>query len=194
MAASAGLEQAQYNLGVMYQKGQGVSRTTRPPLLVHLAAEQGYAAAQYNLGWLYAKGQGMPTPTCSRPCTGSARRPTRATRRAAQPRHDVRHRQGRAAGQVSAIEWYRRAAEQGYPRAQFNLALRYDGGQGVPRDVGRPCHWFRKAAEQGYAPAQFNLGAALRQGPGPAQDSEKAILWYGRAGEQGHASSQFNLA
>ncbi len=48
-------------------------------------AEQGYALAQYNLGWLYAKGQGV-APTWAARCTGSARPPSRASRRPEQSR------------------------------------------------------------------------------------------------------------
>lgn len=35
---------------------------------------------------------------------------------------------------TQAVEWSRRAAEQGHPGAQFNLACFYDLGRGLPRD------------------------------------------------------------
>ena len=31
---------------------------------------------------------------------------------------------------IKAVEWYKKAAEQGYSRAQHNLALMYVDGQG----------------------------------------------------------------
>src|SRR4030081_936634 len=37
--------------------------------------------------------------------------------------------------------WYRRAAEQGDSLAQYSLGLRYDRGQGVPRDIVEASKW-----------------------------------------------------
>ncbi|WP_295388321.1 tetratricopeptide repeat protein, partial [Thiolapillus sp.] len=53
-----------------------------------------------------------------------------------------------------AVKWYRRAAEQGYALAQYNLGVIYNNGQGVQQDKKEAVKWFRKAAEQGYASAQ----------------------------------------
>ena len=47
-----------------------------------------------------------------------------------------------------AVKWYLRAAEQGYPDAQFNLGMSYEFGEGVDQDVGAAIRWYRKAAEQ----------------------------------------------
>ena len=41
-----------------------------------------------------------------------------------------------------AIKWYRRAAEQGNDRAQYNLGLMYDGGYGVPQDYVQAHMWY----------------------------------------------------
>ncbi|MBQ7249238.1 MAG: sel1 repeat family protein, partial [Deltaproteobacteria bacterium] len=56
-----------------------------------------------------------------------------------------------------AVEWYRKAAEQGMAVAQYNLGLMYDHGRGVPKDEGQAMEWYRKAAEQGHAEAQQAL-------------------------------------
>ena len=51
---------AQFNLGVMYANGQGVSQDYKEAVKWYrLAAAQGYASAQFNLGVSYAKGQGV---------------------------------------------------------------------------------------------------------------------------------------
>ena len=51
---------AQYNLGVMYDKGQGVPQDNKTAVKWYrLAAEQGNAYAQGNLGVMYASGQGV---------------------------------------------------------------------------------------------------------------------------------------
>jgi hypothetical protein len=53
-----------------------------------------------------------------------------------------------------AAAWYRRAAEQGYADAQFNLGLMYAKGEGVPSDYREGVAWIRRAAEQGHTGAQ----------------------------------------
>ena len=52
---------AQFNLGIMYDIGQGVPQDYAEAVKWYrLAAEQGYAKAQYNLGTMYDSGQGVP--------------------------------------------------------------------------------------------------------------------------------------
>ena len=59
--AEAGVAKAQYNLGVMYDKGKGVPEDdTEAVKWYRLAAEQGHAQAQSNLGAMYANGEGVP--------------------------------------------------------------------------------------------------------------------------------------
>jgi len=58
--AKQGNASAQYNLGLMYYKGQGVLQDYKTAVKWYrLAAEQGNANAQSNLGLMYYKGQGV---------------------------------------------------------------------------------------------------------------------------------------
>jgi len=47
------------------------------------------------------------------------------------------------------VRWYRKAAEQGYAGAQYNLGVTYAIDQGVKQDVVEAVRLCRKAAEQG---------------------------------------------
>jgi hypothetical protein len=59
--AEQGDAKAQYNLGVMYSSGQGVSKDYAEAVKwCRKAADQGYADGQYNLGVMYYLGQGLP--------------------------------------------------------------------------------------------------------------------------------------
>jgi len=59
--AEQGDAKAQYNLGLMYSKGQGVPQDYKEGVKWYrLSAEQGNAEAQYNVGLKYYKGQGVP--------------------------------------------------------------------------------------------------------------------------------------
>ena len=56
-----GNAEARYNLGVIYEQGDGVLQNCVEAVRwYHLAAEQGYAAAQSNLGAMYDRGECVP--------------------------------------------------------------------------------------------------------------------------------------
>ena len=78
---------------------------------------------------------------------------------------------------AQAVKWYRKAAEQGYAAAQYNLGVMYYNGQGVPQDDAEAVKWYRKAAEQGLADAQTNLGGMYYFGQGVIQDNVYAHMW-----------------
>ncbi len=60
--AEQGLAKAQYNLGWMYSKGEGIAQDKREAVRWYRkAAEQGDASAQYNLGAMYYNGEGVIT-------------------------------------------------------------------------------------------------------------------------------------
>ncbi len=59
--AEQGNAKVQYNLGLMYRKGQGVPQDYAEAVKWYRkAAEQGNANAQNNLGVMYRNGQGVP--------------------------------------------------------------------------------------------------------------------------------------
>lgn len=59
--AEQGHANAQYTLGLMYHRGQGVSRNSRVAIRWYTAAaKQGHANAQNNLGLIYDNAQGVP--------------------------------------------------------------------------------------------------------------------------------------
>jgi len=59
-AAEQGNKLAQYNLGLMYQLGEGLEKNSERAMhWYRKSAEQGFALAQTNLGWMYQKAQGI---------------------------------------------------------------------------------------------------------------------------------------
>ena len=100
---------------------------------------------------------------------------------------------GAATNYVEAVKWYRKAAEQNFALAQYNLGVAYREGRALKMDDVEAVKWFRKAAEQNYAGAQYNLGNCYQNGVGVARDHVEAVKWFQRAAEQNDARSQFNL-
>ena len=141
---------AQIDLGVCYQYGDGVERDMAESAeWFRKAAEQGHGIAQIILARDYATGDGV-----DRDMAESAR----WYREAAE--------QGIASAQFKlgqycfegtgveknyeeAVKWWRLAAEQDYSDAQYNLGGCYVEGIGVERDKAEAEKWFRLAAETG---------------------------------------------
>lgn len=103
---------------------------------------------------------------------------------------------------VRAAYWYRKAAEQGSPSAQFSLGRMYYNGRGVSQDFAQAADWYRKAAgagarwsgDSGSALAQNSLGAMYENGQGVQVDLAQAARFYAEASRQGLAQAEENLA
>ena len=92
-----------------------------------------------------------------------------------------------------ANDWYRKAALQGYSRAEFGLGVSYAFGQGVPRNYAKAVYWLRKAAMQGDAWGEVDLGIAYDRGHGVPRNYAKAAYWYHKAALQGNAWGETGL-
>ena len=56
---------------------------------------------------------------------------------------------GVAKDEVAAVSWYRKAAEQGHAKAQYNLGVMFQYGLGVSKNRAEAVYWYIKAAVQG---------------------------------------------
>ena len=149
-----GHAEAQYLLGYMYYKGQGVGQDGKEAATwFHKAAEQGYLKAQYLLGYMYYKGQGIGRDDDEA---------VKWLRQAAEQDHAKAQfylgvmyfrSEGTQQDNTEAMKWYRKAAELGLARAQFSLGVMYYAGMGVPKNDDEAVKWVRKAAEQDHEQA-----------------------------------------
>jgi TPR repeat protein len=92
-----------------------------------------------------------------------------------------------------AVKWFRKAAEQGYAKAQSNLAHMYEYGKGIEKDYQEALRLMRLAAEQGLARAEAQVGSMFERGKGLEKDYREAAKWYRLAAEQGDIYAQTNL-
>ena len=91
-------------------------------------------------------------------------------------------------------EALRDAADNGDPKAMFEIGSRYAEGRVVKTDMAKAADWYRRAAELGYAPAQYRIGNFYEKGIGVDRDIAAAKAWYEKAAKQGNASAMHNLA
>ena len=64
---------------------------------------------------------------------------------------------------AKAVQWYQRAAEQGYAAAQHNLGFMYLAGRGVAQDTLRAHMWFDLASRRGLEAAREGRDAAASE-------------------------------
>jgi len=188
--AKQGDATAQHNLGVMYDRGQGVRQDyVEAAKWWRMAAQQGNSAAQFNLGLMYDEGHGI-----EQNYQEAVKWYSLAAKQGyadAQYNLGLKYYFGKGVAQdyKNAAKWIRLAAEQGNAEAQNNLAVMYDQGQGVEQDYEEAVKWYRSAAEQGFAGAQFNLGVMYAHGKGVPQNYVQAHMWFNLAGADGDADT-----
>jgi len=100
---------------------------------------------------------------------------------------------GRPVNYDEAAKWYRKSADQRYPKAQNSMGDLCARGLGVAQNYALAANWYRKAAEQGDAAAQTNLGNLYLQGQGVTPDDSAAAAWFWQAAKLGNATAQAKL-
>jgi TPR repeat protein len=94
----------------------------------------------------------------------------------------------------AAIEQFRPLVAEGYAPAQYQMALVYQNGYGVPKDGMKALALFELAAEQNDSDAQFELALIYSEGKLVKQDLKKSYELTYKAAKKGLSSAQFNLA
>ena len=208
-AAGQGHADAQCALGDWYAAGHGVPDFVDPaereawraaghgvaPDFVQArgwyeqAARQGHVRAQWLLGGLYATGA-VGVPRDGRQAASWCKKAAEAGFAPAQATLGTLFAQAKKMDR--AVPWWSKAAVQGDPEAQFNLANAYRSGRGVEADPRTAFLLWSNAAAAGVAAAQTRLGLAYAQGEGAALDPIEAAKWFIVAERAGDAAAAAN--
>ena len=86
--------------------------------------------------------------------------------------------------------FYEAAKNDRNAAAMFNIALMYEKGRGIKRDMRQALLWYRQAAEAGSVEAMYNL-AILSEKNGDYKEAER---WYVAAAKAGSSDAMNNLA
>ncbi|MDL2274864.1 Sel1-like repeat-containing protein kinase family protein [Desulfosarcina sp. OttesenSCG-928-G10] len=185
---------AQTNLGVMYQKGQGVRQNdAEAAKWYQRAADQGSAVAQTHLGHLYQQGGGVEQSDAE--AMKWFEKAAEQGYAPAQGSLGWMYQQGKGTTQndAEAVRWFRLAADQGNADAQYNLGLACQNGSGVGQNLSEAARLYQLAASQGHAGAQNNLGRMYSMGEGVHRNDAEAVKWLQKSVDQGNADAQANL-
>ena len=162
-AADKGAAEAQFNIGFIYSKGDGVRQDMKETLKWYRkAAEQNYAIAQSSLGAIYYFGNDILGSDVARDFS-------------------------------EALKWNQKAAEQADPSGEWLLGDAFEYGNGVQQDYVEAAKWYESAAEQGHPIAQFSLGLLYAKGDGVPKDYVQAYKWWNLSAAQGNETAKKNL-
>ena len=192
--AEAGDAKAQYNLGVCYAKGEGVTKEFKDAVSWWTkAAEQDFVLAQHDLGNCYYNGDGI-----NKDYKEAVMWYTKSSVKgyaASQYNLGNCYFYGTGVGkdEKEAVKWYTKSAEQGNPQAQYNLARCYSTGAGVAKNEKEAVKWYTKSADRGYMSGQFCLGLCYYKGIGVEKDEKKAVKLFTQSALSGHPTAQFSL-
>ncbi len=89
-----------------------------------------------------------------------------------------------------ALREWRPAAEEGMVEAQYNLALLYYHGKGIPVDLEQAHQWYLRAAEQNYVRAQYRVAEMYEKGEGLRKDLIQAYFWFRVAGAEKYSDAR----
>ena len=164
--AERGDAQAMNNLGVLYDRGQGVEPDTGRALYWFAqSAKAGHPSGMSNYGRMLEQGRGMPANP------GEAARWFDLAARQGQPEAQYNlgllYERGRGVPQdeKAAAAWYSRAAAQQQTEAMARLGHFYRAGQGVEKNSARAALLLYAAAMNGDDGAVRELEEMAQEGP-----------------------------
>ena len=206
--AERGNAEANFNLGILYEDGLGVSQNLAQALRYYeTAAIGGSFKAQYRLGLLYFVGEIVPLDKvkAKRWLTEAASGGDRdsiemlailsGTRSSKRDREFLRAETAHAsADYTQAAEIWQRLADNNDIISRTRLAWLYEKGQGVKRNLKRAAELFRQSAMEGDADAQYALAVMLQTGKGQPKDLVESEVWLQRAADLGHRGASLALA
>ena len=145
-AAQKGDPKAQNTLGLLYEKGMGVSKDYAEALKwFQKAAKKGNAEGQNNLAFMYFKGLGVKQDNDQ--ALQWFQKAADQGLASAQENLGLMYGQGQGVKKnpSQALEWFKKAAEQDDPDSQIDLGVLYSLGEGTAKDYVESHKWFTLA-------------------------------------------------
>jgi TPR repeat protein len=191
--SNAGYAGAQYRLGQMFERAEGVVQNLADAVhWYRLAADQNFAPAQARLGLIFfidPPAAASISPDELDHVSSEESRPGGSMLERSFPRGFAVYKD-----YAEAARWNKRAAEQGVAEAQARLGQQYALGAGLEKDMPEAKRWFTAAAEQGDAAGQAGLGVLYTGDFGTKPDYAQATAWLTKAIEAGNPTAQYRMA
>lgn len=186
LLANRGDPEAQFRLGRLYDRGEGVEQDKAKAVLWYKkAAAAGVTSAQYNLALAYYLGEGGP-PDKTLAATWFRRAAEKGDGDARYALGNM-YLNGEGVNQDTAkgMILLRQGADAGDAAAQCILGTVFLDGLLVPKDLAQGIKLIQTSADQDCGAAQSVLGQCYYHGTGVKEDKVLAAKWLRRAAEKG---------
>lgn len=182
---------AQFNLGRLYESGQGTEKDVATAVQWYQrAAQQDLDVAQQHLVRIFRQGEGTvaPNPVES---TKWLERLAQGGNVPAMTDLGTAYLQGVGVEKNAKIahDWYLRGASQGSGEALFNLGLLYQSGYSGDADYKRAADYYMRAANKNSGRAMMALGDLNANAQGMSRSRVQALAWYELAADRGVAEA-----
>ena len=180
-AADTGDSLGDYNLGMLFEEQGALEQAT---LLYRQAADHGQADAMVALYFIYWRGRGVDSDKQEAKRwltkgaeTGSAYAQCLLGYRCENPTWE-----GKVLPPIdmpTALQWYRKSADQNWSGGLYHLGLCYLSGLGLEKDEAQGLELIRRASDQNHAYAMQELADLYARGigePRNEQDRPMALL------------------
>ena len=152
------------SLGMCYANGDGVETNKAEAVKwCRKAAEQGEGHAQFMLGMFYYSGDGVNQNKEEATKWFDAIQEQDPLMQYAWGCNFLKVKGIAPELTKEAVQWFRKAAEQGEAHAQFMLGMCYFNGVGITQDKTEAVKWLQKAAKQGHEEAKKALTEVSKQ-------------------------------
>lgn len=179
VAAESGYPYANIKMGYYYEDGIVGAEDTKAAFdNFMIAAEAGMAEGLYNVGRYYKHAVGIPeNPEMALKYFEEAAAydyPQALVEMALMYEQEYG---GIDFDASKAMEYMTRAADSGYPYAQYKVGYYYHYGL-IETDLGKAIEWYNKAYNQGYPYAAIMLGEYYLYNHGDDRDYDKAFAYF----------------
>ena len=94
---------------------------------------------------------------------------------------------------IVAATYFEKAAQKGYHPAQYQLALMYDRGEGVPENKQKALFWAIQSAKMADPEALFTVAVWLERGYSGKEDFPMALSFYELSATAGNPKAMASL-
>ena len=147
---------AKNNLGNLFRKGEIVPKD--PAQAISWYKKAGAPVSHYWVGWYYHHGEGV-AKNLKKACEYYRRAAEAGEARAQEALGEiyVRGELDSKEDYENGVFWLEKAAAQGRAQAQYEMALLYKDGRGLPQSIARYLFLMHASAVNGFRPAQEHL-------------------------------------
>lgn len=194
-SAAKGNFLAENDLGVMYARGDCVSRDDYAAVrLYRKSAEKGNPRAMVNLAGRYSTGTGL----IQNESKAAELMRAAAERGDANAQYDLYNRfwtgRGVERDLTTALMWCRTAANSGHALAERGLAMCYAGGYGVCKDEKEAFKWMKRAADNGDMASMLDLSIWCCHGIGTDKNPGRAYYLASEVADRGYEESFWQVS